>query len=164
MNPCTAVTLLPPPEFVVRLAPPGGSRPEAGYLLGELAADHDGDHAMVLWEDDARHLAVWARWRATGRHWRNSPGAVRPIPKARTRAGCSRDTPPSTTGKSSMRRSWRWTPYSPGSTRTWPRATACDGPRHGPGKKSGEAAAFSSASRTRCSWTKSPALEPGATA
>lgn len=58
MNPCTALTLLPPPEFVVRLAVPGGSRPEAGYLLCELAADHDGDHAMVLWEDDARHRAV----------------------------------------------------------------------------------------------------------
>ncbi|MFH9606681.1 hypothetical protein [Streptomyces sp. NPDC017448] len=62
MNPCTAVTLLPPPEFVVRLAAPGGGRPEAGYLLCELAADHDGGHAAVLWEDDARYLAVWARW------------------------------------------------------------------------------------------------------
>ncbi|MFH9763124.1 hypothetical protein ACH4MJ_36970 [Streptomyces anulatus] len=63
MNQCTAVTLLPPPEFVIRLAASGGSRPEAGYLLCELAADHDGDHAMVLWDNDANHTAVWARWR-----------------------------------------------------------------------------------------------------
>ncbi|MFG3408220.1 hypothetical protein [Streptomyces sp. NPDC048142] len=62
MNQCTAVTLLPPPEFVVRLAAPGGSRPEAGHLLCELGADHDGDHATVLWEDDANRVAVWARW------------------------------------------------------------------------------------------------------
>lgn len=63
MNQCTAVTLLPPPEFVLRLAAPGDSRPEAGYLLCELAADHDGDHAMALWDNDANQTAVWARWR-----------------------------------------------------------------------------------------------------
>ncbi|OCC07937.1 hypothetical protein [Streptomyces sp. PTY087I2] len=64
MDQCTAVTLLPPPDFVLRLAaPPGGSRPEAGHLLCELAADHDGGHAMALWDIDANHTAVWARWR-----------------------------------------------------------------------------------------------------
>lgn len=63
MNQCTAVALLPPPEFLIRLAPPGGSRPEAGYLLCELAAGHEGDHAMALWDDDANRTAVWARWR-----------------------------------------------------------------------------------------------------
>ncbi|WP_406244628.1 hypothetical protein [Streptomyces anulatus] len=62
MNQCTAVTLLPPPEFVLRLAAPGGSRPEAGHLLCELAAGHDGDHAMALWDNDASRTAVWARW------------------------------------------------------------------------------------------------------
>ncbi|SBV04093.1 hypothetical protein YW5DRAFT_02424 [Streptomyces sp. Ncost-T6T-1] len=64
MDQCTAVTLLPPPDFVLRLAAVGGgSRPEAGHLLCELAADHDGDHAMALWDDDTNHTAVWARWR-----------------------------------------------------------------------------------------------------
>ncbi|WP_097982659.1 hypothetical protein [Streptomyces sp. f150] len=64
MDQCTAVTLLPPPEFVLRLAAAdGGSRPEAGHLLCELAADHDGDHAMALWDDDTNRTAVWARWR-----------------------------------------------------------------------------------------------------
>ncbi|XCM34423.1 hypothetical protein ABXI76_12025 [Streptomyces parvus] len=38
MDQCTAVTLLPPPDFVLRLAAAdGGSRPEAGHLLCELA-------------------------------------------------------------------------------------------------------------------------------
>ncbi len=61
---CTAVALLPPPDFVLRLAAAdGGSRPEAGHLLCELAADHDGDHAMALWDDDTNRTAVWARWR-----------------------------------------------------------------------------------------------------
>ncbi|MFD4589963.1 hypothetical protein [Streptomyces rubiginosohelvolus] len=64
MDQCTAVTLLPPPDFVLRLAAAdGGSRPEAGHLLCELAADHDGDHAMALWDDDTNRTAVWARWR-----------------------------------------------------------------------------------------------------
>ncbi|MFH9688669.1 hypothetical protein ACH4RG_07645 [Streptomyces sp. NPDC021019] len=63
MNQCTAVALLPPPEFLIRFAAPGGSRPEAGHLLCELAADHEGDdHAMALWDDDANRTAVWARW------------------------------------------------------------------------------------------------------
>ncbi|MFE3387046.1 hypothetical protein [Streptomyces anulatus] len=63
MNQCTAVALLPPPEFVLRLAAlGGGSRPEAGHLLCELAAGHDGDHAMALWDNDASRTAVWARW------------------------------------------------------------------------------------------------------
>ncbi|MFJ7409683.1 hypothetical protein ACIQWZ_02590 [Streptomyces sp. NPDC098077] len=62
MNQCTAVALLPPPEFLIRLAAPGGSRPEAGYLVCELAADHEGDHTMALWDDDANRAAVWARW------------------------------------------------------------------------------------------------------
>ncbi|MFD6475516.1 hypothetical protein ACFWEH_18680 [Streptomyces anulatus] len=62
MNQCTAVALLPPPEFLIRLAAPGGSRPEAGHLLCELAAGHYGDHAMALWDDDASRTAVWARW------------------------------------------------------------------------------------------------------
>ncbi|MFD0042350.1 hypothetical protein ACFVIZ_32450 [Streptomyces anulatus] len=62
MNPCTAVTLLPPPELLIRLAAPGGSRPEAGHLLCELADGHEGGHAMVLWEHDANHVAVWVRW------------------------------------------------------------------------------------------------------
>ncbi|MEU6632747.1 hypothetical protein ABZ905_31375 [Streptomyces parvus] len=63
MDQCTAVTLLPPPDFVLRLAAAGGSRPEAGHLLCELAADHDGDHAMALWDNDPNRTAVWARWR-----------------------------------------------------------------------------------------------------
>ncbi|MEW2309887.1 hypothetical protein AB0918_14805 [Streptomyces sp. NPDC006864] len=64
MEQCTAVTLLPPPDFVLRLAAAdGGSRPEAGHLLCELAAGHDGDHAMALWDDDANRTAVRARWR-----------------------------------------------------------------------------------------------------
>ncbi|GGP34734.1 hypothetical protein [Streptomyces sindenensis] len=64
MDQCTAVTLLPPPEFVLRLAAAdGGSRPEAGHLLCELAAGHDGDHAVALWDNDANRTAVWARWR-----------------------------------------------------------------------------------------------------
>lgn len=63
MNQRTAVALLPPPEFLIRLTAPGGSLPEAGYLLCELADDHDGDHAMALWDDDANRTAVWARWR-----------------------------------------------------------------------------------------------------
>ncbi|MFB8214026.1 hypothetical protein ACFV1G_29045 [Streptomyces anulatus] len=63
MDQCTAVTLLPPPEFVLRLAALGdGSRPEAGHLLCELAVGHDGDHAMALWDNDANRTAVWARW------------------------------------------------------------------------------------------------------
>ncbi|MFJ3575154.1 hypothetical protein [Streptomyces rubiginosohelvolus] len=63
MDQCTAVTLLPPPDFVLRLAAADcGSRPEAGHLLCELAADHDGDHAMALWDDDTNRTAVWARW------------------------------------------------------------------------------------------------------
>ncbi|MFD7384032.1 hypothetical protein [Streptomyces anulatus] len=63
MDQCTAVTLLPPPEFVLRLAAVGdGSRPEAGHLLCELAVGHDGDHAMALWDNDANRTAVWARW------------------------------------------------------------------------------------------------------
>ncbi|MGW9249977.1 hypothetical protein [Streptomyces badius] len=62
MDQCTAATLLPPPEFVTRLAVAGGSRPEAGHLLCELAAGHDGDHAMALWDNDANRTAVWARW------------------------------------------------------------------------------------------------------
>ncbi|MEU4177811.1 hypothetical protein [Streptomyces sp. NPDC026589] len=62
MNQCTAVALLPPPEFLIRLTAAGGSRPEAGYLLCELAADHEGNHAMALWDDDANRTAVWARW------------------------------------------------------------------------------------------------------
>ncbi|MFF8499438.1 hypothetical protein ACF07L_02115 [Streptomyces anulatus] len=62
MNQCTAVTLLPPPEFLVRLAALGGSRPEAGALLCELAEHHEGGHATALWEDDAHRTAVWARW------------------------------------------------------------------------------------------------------
>ncbi|MGW8985945.1 hypothetical protein ACWGQ9_25200 [Streptomyces parvus] len=64
MDQCTAVTLLPPPDFVLRLAAVGGgSRPEAGHLLCELAADHDGDHAMALWDNDTNRTVVWARWR-----------------------------------------------------------------------------------------------------
>ncbi|MFJ7526848.1 hypothetical protein ACIQ1S_18205 [Streptomyces griseus] len=64
MNQCTAVTLLPPPEFVIRLAAAGGAgRPEAGHLLCELATHHDGDHAMALWDDDVNRTAVWARWK-----------------------------------------------------------------------------------------------------
>lgn len=62
MNQCTAVALLPPPEFLIRLASAGGSRPEAGHLLCELAAGHDGGHAMALWDVDANRTAVWARW------------------------------------------------------------------------------------------------------
>ncbi|WP_405190165.1 hypothetical protein OG473_13185 [Streptomyces anulatus] len=62
MNQCIAVTLLPPPEFLVRLAAPGGSRPEAGHLLCELAEDHEGDHTMALWDVGANRTAVWARW------------------------------------------------------------------------------------------------------
>ncbi|MFJ9107242.1 hypothetical protein [Streptomyces sp. NPDC102283] len=62
MNQCTAVTLLPPPEFLIRLAAPGGSRPEAGYLFCELAAEHGGSHATALWDNDANRTAVWARW------------------------------------------------------------------------------------------------------
>ncbi|MFJ9622102.1 hypothetical protein [Streptomyces sp. NPDC101181] len=59
---CTAVALLPPPEFLVRLTAPGRRPPQAGHVLCELAATHEGDHAMLLWEDDARRVAVWARW------------------------------------------------------------------------------------------------------
>ncbi|MFJ1783775.1 hypothetical protein ACIOML_05605 [Streptomyces anulatus] len=62
MNQCTAVVLLPPPEFLIRLAAPGGSLPEAGYLFCELAAEHGGNHATALWDNDANHAAVWARW------------------------------------------------------------------------------------------------------
>ncbi|WP_103531138.1 hypothetical protein [Streptomyces sp. SM11] len=61
MNECTAVALLPPPEILIRLAAPG-SLPEAGHVLCELADGHENDHAMVLWEDDANRVAVWARW------------------------------------------------------------------------------------------------------
>ncbi|MGW7097250.1 hypothetical protein [Streptomyces sp. NPDC054874] len=61
MNQCTAVALLPPPEFLIRLVAPAG-RPEAGHVLCELADSHEGDHAMVLWEHDANRVAVWARW------------------------------------------------------------------------------------------------------
>ncbi|MFE8973763.1 hypothetical protein ACFYM7_10040 [Streptomyces cyaneofuscatus] len=61
MKQCTAVALLPPPDHVVRLAAPGNP-PQAGYVLCELGDDHDGDHASLLWEDDANREAVWVRW------------------------------------------------------------------------------------------------------
>ncbi|WP_411083101.1 hypothetical protein [Streptomyces sp. cmx-18-6] len=65
MKQCTASALLPPPEHVVRLAAPG-SPPEAGHVLCELGEGHEGDHAAMLWDDDANDEAVWARWNANG--------------------------------------------------------------------------------------------------
>lgn len=90
MDQCTAVTLLPPPEFVLRLAALGdGSRPEAGHLLCELAVGHDGDHAMALWDNDASRTAVWARW-SGGRATLSELAWCGAIdPRARTRADCS---------------------------------------------------------------------------
>ncbi|MFJ4963585.1 hypothetical protein ACIP6P_14240 [Streptomyces sp. NPDC088729] len=67
MNPCTAVVLLPPPQRVARLmAALGCPPPEAGYVLCELAENHDGDHAALLWEEDAKRLAFWACWNDRG--------------------------------------------------------------------------------------------------
>ncbi|GGS11435.1 hypothetical protein F2B00_17950 [Streptomyces parvus] len=60
MDQCTAVTLLPPPDFVLRLAAAdGGSRPEAGHLLCELAPHLFSDRERQvfcpgrLWTGDA---------------------------------------------------------------------------------------------------------------
>ncbi|MFE2290392.1 hypothetical protein [Streptomyces sp. NPDC059452] len=61
MNQCTTVALLPPPKQVVRLAVPGDP-PDAGYVFCELADGHHGDHAAMLWDDDANREAVWVRW------------------------------------------------------------------------------------------------------
>ncbi|WP_030580240.1 hypothetical protein [Streptomyces anulatus] len=55
----------PPPEHVVRLAV-HGQPPEAGHVLCELADDHIGLHATMLWDDDANREAVWVRWDRNG--------------------------------------------------------------------------------------------------
>ncbi|MGW8450475.1 hypothetical protein ACWGLO_03155 [Streptomyces niveus] len=57
---CTAVTLLPAPAYITELATP--ERPaHAGHVACELG-EHDGDHAQLLWTEDERDGAVWARW------------------------------------------------------------------------------------------------------
>ncbi|MFJ9621025.1 hypothetical protein [Streptomyces sp. NPDC101181] len=59
---CTSVVLLPPPDFLVLLSPPG-EPPEAAHVLCELGGGHDGDHAAMLWDEGGRPgSAVWARW------------------------------------------------------------------------------------------------------
>ncbi|MEW2069971.1 hypothetical protein [Streptomyces sp. NPDC007346] len=67
MNQCTALALLPPPDHLLALSPPG-HRPEAGHVLCELGEDHDDQHAAMLWDEGGRPgSAVWVRWKGSGR-------------------------------------------------------------------------------------------------
>ncbi|MEV8354006.1 hypothetical protein ACFVTT_37310 [Streptomyces niveus] len=53
------VTLLPAPAYITALAIP--ERPaHAGQVACELG-EHNGDHAQLLWTEDERDGAVWAR-------------------------------------------------------------------------------------------------------
>ncbi|MET9090680.1 hypothetical protein ABZX72_01160 [Streptomyces cyaneofuscatus] len=66
MMQCTAVALLPPPDHLVALAPPG-QRPETGHVLCELGGDHDDRHAALLWDEGGRPgSGVWVRWKGSG--------------------------------------------------------------------------------------------------
>lgn len=66
MKQCTAVALLPPPDHLVALTPPG-QRPETGHVLCELGGDHDDRHAAMLWDEGGRPgSAVWIRWKGSG--------------------------------------------------------------------------------------------------
>ncbi|MGW6374151.1 hypothetical protein ACWFRQ_36860 [Streptomyces niveus] len=61
---CTAVTLLPPPDYITDQAT--SERPaNAAYVSCELG-EHDDDHAQLLWMEDERGGAVWSRWNADG--------------------------------------------------------------------------------------------------
>ncbi|MEV5616940.1 hypothetical protein [Streptomyces bacillaris] len=66
MNQCTALALLPPPDHLIALSPPG-HRPETGHILCELCCDHDDHHAALLWDEGGHPgSAVWVRWRGSG--------------------------------------------------------------------------------------------------
>ncbi|MFS0696435.1 hypothetical protein [Streptomyces nitrosporeus] len=55
---CTATTLIAPPGPLAPLLE--DARPAS--VRCELGAGHHGDHAQMLWDDDANEAAVWARW------------------------------------------------------------------------------------------------------
>ncbi|MYU00472.1 MULTISPECIES: hypothetical protein [unclassified Streptomyces] len=66
MNQCTALALLPPPDRLIALSPPG-HRPETAHVLCELATGHDDHHAALLWDEGGHPgSAVWVRWRGSG--------------------------------------------------------------------------------------------------
>ncbi|MFD8058976.1 hypothetical protein ACFXA0_17055 [Streptomyces cyaneofuscatus] len=66
MMQCSAVALLPPPDHLVALAPPGQG-PETGHVLCELGGDHDDRHAALLWDEGGRPgSGVWVRWKGSG--------------------------------------------------------------------------------------------------
>ncbi|MEV6419780.1 hypothetical protein [Streptomyces sp. NPDC051662] len=59
---CTSTALLPPPDHIAEQAT--AERPaEPGYVACELGNAHnDDDHAQLLWTEDERGGAIWARW------------------------------------------------------------------------------------------------------
>ncbi|MER5630393.1 hypothetical protein [Streptomyces nitrosporeus] len=58
MDQCTAMTLISPPAHLADLL----ANAEPAHVLCELGEGHEGDHAQMLWDDDANDLAAWARW------------------------------------------------------------------------------------------------------
>ncbi|MFI5757630.1 hypothetical protein [Streptomyces sp. NPDC051569] len=75
---CTAVTLLPAPDYITEQATP--ERPaNTAYVSCELG-EHDDDHAQLLWMEDEQGGAVWARWNTDSRRIEFLPwcGVYRP--------------------------------------------------------------------------------------
>ncbi|WP_411084308.1 hypothetical protein [Streptomyces sp. cmx-18-6] len=62
MDQCTGIMLTTAPAHIITLLAVVREL-RAGHALCELGEKHDGDHATMLWDEDAGPGgAVWARW------------------------------------------------------------------------------------------------------
>ncbi|MFB6909158.1 hypothetical protein ACFCWB_33265 [Streptomyces bacillaris] len=66
MDQCTGIMLTTAPAHIITLLSVVREF-RAGHVLCELGEEHDGDHATMLWDEDAGPGgAAWARWNGRG--------------------------------------------------------------------------------------------------